>query len=98
MNLPATLSALSWEQIGGVAAGLTAVAAACASAWNQKRKPDATESEKSDFGNTVRLHREDRQRIDDLGERVGDLTRAMKGHCEAVEDLTSAIRRKTPPT
>lgn len=94
MNLPATLSALSWEQIGGVAAGLTAVAAACASAWRQKQKPDATDAEKSGFGNTVRLVREDRQRIDDLGERVGDLTRAIKGHCEAVEDHTAAVRRK----
>lgn len=94
MNLPASLSALSWEQIGGVAAGLTAVAAACASAWRQKQKPDATDGEKGSFGNVVRLHREDRQRIDDLGERVGDLTRAVKGHCEGVEDLTAALRRK----
>lgn len=94
MNLPATLSSLSREQIGGVAAGLTAVAAARASAWRQNQKPGATDVEKWSFGNVVRLHRENRQRIDDLGERVGDLTRAIKSHCEAVEDHTAALRRK----
>lgn len=94
MNLPVTLSSLSWEQIGGVAAGLTAVAAACASAWRQKQKPDATESEKSGFGNTIRLVREDRQRIDDLGERVGDLTRAIRQHGETGEEHAAALRRK----
>lgn len=87
---------LSSEQLAGIGAGLAAIGAAALSAWKQKAKPDATEAEKSTFGNTVRLHRDDRQRMDDFGEKVSELTRAVKSHAEIVEDHAAAIRRKAP--
>ena len=87
---------LSSEQLAGIGAALAAIGAAALSAWKQKSKPDATESEKSGFGSTVRLHREDRQRFDDLGERISDLTRAVKSHGDGVEDHAAALRRRGP--
>ncbi len=87
---------LSSEQLAGIGAGLAAIGAAALSAWKQKQKPDATDSEKSGFGSVVRLHHADRLRVDDLGEKVSELTRAIKGHGDNIEDHADAIRRKAP--
>lgn len=88
------LTSLSPEQLAGIGAALAAVGAAAVSAWRQAHKPDATESEKSGFGSVVRLHRDDRDRIDWLGERVSELSRNIKNHGDQIEDHANALRRR----
>lgn len=108
----ADLTNLSSEQLAGIGAALAAVGAAALSAWKQKQKPDATDSEKAGFGTVVRLHHSDRVRVDDLGEKIGDLPRKgpavtqailmpsllVKGHAASLAPSRIATRaRDTSP-
>lgn len=95
MNL-LDIASLSKEQLAGIGAALAAVGAAAFNAWRQKQKPDASEAEKNGYGTTFRLHHADRVRVDDLGEKISELTRAIKGHGDNIEDHAEAIRRKAP--
>lgn len=88
------LTNLSPEQLAGIGAALAAVAAAALSAWKQAHKPDATETEKGGYGTVVRLHRDDRDRIDWLGERVSELSRNVKNHGDQIEDHANALRKR----